>query len=403
MQLLTTNIRQKSSYGDFELRPDQGWKISQTYLDYESGLLVIHTSDEQQENWMDQGLGTQKIPSKYYLVDLNKIQLLSFEEWSPYFSYKPVEYWSKDGQYHCTIKRTHLAHQQIDIIQEEVVDVQQDNIIYTSQSIAFNAYRRETFLEQKEQEVKAKARRLARIKTLPTLEAYHKQALQALDTPTTLLYYQNDKTLFQLYFQPPMFLLKKATNTWAVGMQVEQMDFQITQTFKELEQFSSTFLRDKQWYLTHVPFYPWKEQMQLAVLRKPLIDFFNALRQQHAFTFEEYKQLQEWDNFIYKKRILQPNTYQQYCPTCKKSVLYTPRYPKSICAACAALPITDEQGLHLSFYNLGIGGGLKVVYKNGTETIKEEIISDQKLCFLQGTPLLAQEARFGGVVLQTKT
>ncbi|MGH1338069.1 MAG: hypothetical protein ACRBFS_18250 [Aureispira sp.] len=402
MQLLTNNSAHKNPYGDFELQPDQGWIISQTYLDYESGLLVINARDERPENWKDTGLGSQTIPSKYYLVDIANKKILSFEEWSRYFSYKPIESWSENGQYHCTIKRTHLHHQGLDIIQEEVVDVQQDSVVYTSKSIAFNEYRRETFLEQKEQEYKAKARRLAKIEALPTLEEYHIQALKALKPSTVLLYYWEQESLFQLFFQQQELLLRKATN-WSTNKPINELTFQTVQTFEEVEQFSATFLRNKQWYLHHKPFYQWKDQMQFAILKKPLIDFFNELRQQHAFTFEEYKQLQEWDHFIYQKRTLKPNTYQQYCPTCKQSVPYRPRYPKSICASCSALPIIDEEGLRLSFYNTGLSGGLKIVYQQEGVTLKEETNQLEKLCFLEGTPLLAQEAKFGGIVIQTKT
>lgn len=164
MQLLTTFSTNKSPYGDFELRPDQGWEMAQTFLDYTSGLLVVTTRATDKSSWKDTGLGTLQIPSKHYLIDLSKKKVLSFDEWKLYFSYKPVTMISEDGQYQCTLKRTHLAHQHIDIIQEEVVDLKQEKVIHTTESMAFNEYRRETFLEQLEQEAQAHKRRAKRDK-----------------------------------------------------------------------------------------------------------------------------------------------------------------------------------------------------------------------------------------------
>lgn len=161
MQLLP-NTTQKSPYGDFELLPEAGWAIAQTFLDYESGLLVVVTKNEQTQDWKDTGLGSQIIPSKYYLVEVDNKKILTFEEWKGYFSYHPKVLLSENGQYECTLKRTHLGHQGLDIIQEEVVDVQQGKVIFQEESIAFNPYPRETFLDQLALEEKARIRRANR-------------------------------------------------------------------------------------------------------------------------------------------------------------------------------------------------------------------------------------------------
>lgn len=162
MQLLANNSSHNTPYGDFELLPEAGWTIVQTFLDYESKLLVVVTKNEQPSDWKDTGLGSQIIPSKYHLVEVENKKILTFEEWKSYFSYHPKVVLSENGQYECTLKRTHLEHQGLDIIQEEVVDIQQGKVIFQEESIAFNPYPRETFLDQLALEEKARIRRANR-------------------------------------------------------------------------------------------------------------------------------------------------------------------------------------------------------------------------------------------------
>lgn len=35
---------QNCKYGDFEIKPENGWKISETFIDFESKLLVVSVS-----------------------------------------------------------------------------------------------------------------------------------------------------------------------------------------------------------------------------------------------------------------------------------------------------------------------------------------------------------------------
>ena len=48
MKVLKSTIlkKRKCEFGNFELAPENGWKISQSFIDFESGLLVVSTNDE---------------------------------------------------------------------------------------------------------------------------------------------------------------------------------------------------------------------------------------------------------------------------------------------------------------------------------------------------------------------
>ena len=99
MKVLKSTIlkKRKCEFGDFELTVKKGWKISQSFIDYESGLLVVSTSDEDESNWEDTGFGSRTIPTKKYIIDPKIGDILSREKWSTQFSYTPKEVISDDG------------------------------------------------------------------------------------------------------------------------------------------------------------------------------------------------------------------------------------------------------------------------------------------------------------------
>lgn len=81
------------------------------------------------------------------------------------------------------------------------------------------------------------------------------------------------------------------------------------------------------------------------------------------------------------------------CPICDKKLKYSIRYPHYICSACKAKAV-DENGNSLSFYNIDMGGGFFAEY---TETNEKR---NSHICFINRVKCIADEARFGGIVLQ---
>ncbi len=85
----------------------------------------------------------------------------------------------------------------------------------------------------------------------------------------------------------------------------------------------------------------------------------------------------------------------QYCPICSVKVKFNPRYPKYICNHCHN-KAEDKNGRKLLFRNEDFSGGFKAIY----EDTEEEYNSNT--CFVEGIECYAEEAKFGGIVIQIR-
>ena len=86
---------------------------------------------------------------------------------------------------------------------------------------------------------------------------------------------------------------------------------------------------------------------------------------------------------------------QQFCPICNKQVKVIERYPKYLCIECAT-KTTDKNGRTIVFKNTSaFGHGCKAVYSDNPSEIH-----DGNSCYVNGIACFAQEARFGGIVIQ---
>jgi len=56
----------------------------------------------------------------------------------------------------------------------------------------------------------------------------------------------------------------------------------------------------------------------------------------------------------------------------------------------------DEQGRALEFFNTGLGGGFRAVYADSREERRSHV------CFINGVRCWADEARFGGIVVEAR-
>lgn len=84
---------------------------------------------------------------------------------------------------------------------------------------------------------------------------------------------------------------------------------------------------------------------------------------------------------------------KQFCPLCNCEVRHIPRYPDYICSTCAENPL-DEDGKPLRFYNIAVSGGFKATYIDSGE------VRDSHICYVAGKKCFADEARFGGIVIE---
>lgn len=404
MKVIKENIdpNKKSKFGNFELKPDNGWKMSEPFLDYESKLLVVGTSDENEDNWIEISLGSRVIPTKEYIIDPENGNILSFAEWSKYFSYEPKEIISEDGKLKVCITRVHEPERNSDGIMQELTDLATGHVIASSDGIAFTENKRENLLESHYREKRERAERLAIYEAMPTLEQHFEQAMEKLEEGDIMATYYNDTHIFELEFKQKQFILKKVKKKWQYDLDWDKLDYTIYKKYTYPEEFKADFLMTREWFFKHRPFRRTTREASSFVLTKYIVQFFNGLRATHDFTYAEYDQINSWENFFYQtNNEIKTSEYKQYCANCKKVIGYHPRYPKCICNACSSKKITDENGVELSFSNVGISGGLSIQYKKNGKVIKEDNSQIEKICFIDGKLFVATEARFGGIVIQS--
>jgi hypothetical protein len=82
-----------------------------------------------------------------------------------------------------------------------------------------------------------------------------------------------------------------------------------------------------------------------------------------------------------------------FCPICGAAMTFNPRYPDAVCPACVGRAC-DAEGRFLDFYNADFGGGYLALYREGGRKY------DSHDCFIDGHACRADEARFGGIVVQ---
>ena len=82
------------------------------------------------------------------------------------------------------------------------------------------------------------------------------------------------------------------------------------------------------------------------------------------------------------------------CPICGATGLrYSPRYPDYVCRDCVTRAVSAE-GRLLSFSNVSLSGGFLARHRDDGTT------HDSHVCFIDGHRCWADEARFGGIVVQ---
>ncbi len=81
------------------------------------------------------------------------------------------------------------------------------------------------------------------------------------------------------------------------------------------------------------------------------------------------------------------------CPICGKALEAIARYPRYVCEDCAARA-SSADGRRLEFFNLGLSGGYGAAFADDKSKY------DSHDCFIDDRPCRADEARFGGIVIE---
>ena len=124
------------------------------------------------------------------------------------------------------------------------------------------------------------------------------------------------------------------------------------------------------------------------------------------FSNDQYLKIIDWDNFLIRSDRDESNgfkrnkslKFKQYCSNCSAEIRYQPRYPKSICVNCYK-KLTDINEKEVEFFNTHFSGGGCQGYYTGT---KQKEKYESELCYIDGKEFYAEEAKFGGIVIQIK-
>lgn len=387
----------KCEFGDFELVPEKGWKLSQTFIDYESGLLIVSVNDEDENNWENLGYNGRRIPTKQFIIDLITLKILIPTEWSKYFNYEKVTSTTKDLKYRLTTQRIHEPDNNTDSIEEELEFLESGHKSQ-SKGIAFRNEKRENLLESHLRQIEEIKKAKEEYEKKPNLETFHIEQLAKLKTNSKILFFYETNFAYNLQFDGKTFNLFKSET--ANEFNPSSLSFNKVTEFQTLNSFLDWFFIEKWFVKFKMISRPEFENWQL--LTKPITDRLNEVRKSHKFTQIENYSINSWQNHFWTQEI-KDTEYKQFCPICFSETSFQSRYPKYICRECNTDRKKSFDGEKVSFSNLGFSGGLKVsFYDNLGNLLKEE---DEHHIFefkLDNYICTAEEAKFGGIVIQLK-
>ncbi len=84
------------------------------------------------------------------------------------------------------------------------------------------------------------------------------------------------------------------------------------------------------------------------------------------------------------------------CPICSNPVRHWERYPLAVCKKCDR-KACNAQGQKLMFFNQSMSGGFGAIIADTKEDYPSHI------CYIEGKKCWADEARFGGIIIQPYT
>jgi hypothetical protein len=399
----TLSNPRKCEYGDFELMPEEGWKISQTFVDHDSRLLIVSLHLIDRSKWIDTGYGEKIIPSKEYKIDLNTLSVLEPEQWQKYFNYDAVEIISEDKKYKLISRRVFQPERNSDSYKEELYDLNSGKLISSGGSIAFSKNKRENLLESFCRSIREKEEQQRILEAKPDLQQFYLKQIDLLRDGDVILYYYNAENVWELSYSDKKFMLGKSDKLPTDLAEWKTMTFDFIKSYADVDDFWNEFARNPKWY-TRFNYLNRSGRIssKALLLAKHIISFFNDLRRNHNFTYVEYSNINNWSNLVWSEEY-QRTELKQWCSNCLKEVYYNVRYPKYICSECFDRDKSDQNGNLLEFSNLSVSGGFKITYmdKNG-KTIREDDTQDYCECIIDDKLFFAQEAKFGGIVIQKK-
>lgn len=389
MKLIKNSALQAASseYGDFTLVPAEGFKL-RTYIDFASQLLIV---EEEPIVVPPAGFYTPK----QYIVDQKEQRILEQHEYANYFDYSPQVTISDDGKYRLESQRKHDTQTGRDYFAYTLIAIESGKVITTGKGIATSKTKIKTALERHYQDLERRRQNQERIAKQKTLDEHYAYCQEQLQGGQFILGYYDANNTFKLLYEQSKFVL------YAGGPRknnIPPSDFTTVKIYPTLEDFWAELTANENWFLAYKSFItehiPHGTDRLIASF---VLQAANAIRKERNLSYKEHEQLRSWEFQVFSKKIRRTE-YQQYCSNCKRRVPFQARYPKYICGACHK-QITDAAGRGVAYYNTHAMGYGCQGYYSGTDP-KEKYDSD--ICYINGIAFRAQEARFGGIVVQMK-
>ncbi|MBC8757116.1 hypothetical protein H2O64_20755 [Kordia sp. YSTF-M3] len=178
-----------------------------------------------------------------------------------------------------------------------------------------------------------------------------------------------------------------------------------TKKFRSLFEFWNYITKSKKWYLEYQANSIEHIGNYIEILAPLIVNSTNELRRKMEFSDIDIYSIAAWDDLLFRYKEKSELVFKEsqklktFCANCGKERMgFSQRYPKSICHECSP-KITDNTGRSVEFFNSPIEGYGCQGYYSGTNQ-QEKYESD--ICFIQAKEFIAEEARFGGIVIYLK-
>lgn len=178
-----------------------------------------------------------------------------------------------------------------------------------------------------------------------------------------------------------------------------------TKKFRSLIEFWNYITKSEKWYLEYQANTIQHIEKYIEVLAPLIVNSTNELRLNMEFLDKDIYSIAAWDNLLFRYKEKSELVFKEsqklktFCANCRKERMgFSQRYPKSICHECSP-KITDNTGRSVEFFNSeGLGFGCQGYYSGTNQQEKYEL----DVCYIDGKKFVAEEARFGGIVINLK-
>lgn len=166
--------------------------------------------------------------------------------------------------------------------------------------------------------------------------------------------------------------------------------------FESVASFWKFITQKDKWYLEYLPQQFADLKSKLQELAPLIIETTNDLRYNLDFKNDDYWRIIQWDNLMFDLKL--EDKLKQYCSNCKNEISLLQRHPKLICKDCKN-NLTSSDGRKVEFFNSeALGYGCQGYY-SGTNQIEKY---DYNECYIDNKIFVAEEGRFGGIVIELK-